>query len=134
MSNGLEVITRRKKEDQEYLVLCTTPDEEYHDWYIVTGRKNVYNFIKENIDNIRPKLSYVISESASFSERITVLDFILYCQERLGYNDDFDIYEYEENSNIQDNQPDPKPFKLDGENTNPFTGVMDSNNSNIEDI
>ena len=85
-------IPKRDAEEKEYMI-CYTYYEGNTEWKLMTGRREVYEDIKDNIDNIDPKESYVLVENVALAGRKDVYTFMKYAQE-IYVNDNFDIRDY----------------------------------------
>ena len=78
-------------EQREYLVLIAGKYES-DEWSIFIGRSEAYEYIKSEIDNINLDQSFVLVETVTLRNRISVYAFMKKCESL--YNDSFDIDEY----------------------------------------
>lgn len=86
---------------KRYLLLLKYYDGNEGDSYvnnfeIIEGRKEVYKFLKENIDFYDPNESLVMTDQTPLNKAITVVQFITHLKdnELVDTEDGFDILEY----------------------------------------
>lgn len=86
---------------KQYLLLLKYFDNNGEDRYdnrfeIITDRKEVYKFLKDNIDFYDPNESLVMTSETTLSNAITVVQFIKHLKdnEYVDMDDGFDILEY----------------------------------------
>lgn len=81
-------------EQKEYLVclLMSYDNDTSYEWNIIRGRKNTYEYLKENIENIDFDDSFVLTEGVALEDRKTIYAFMKHCQDI--FNDGFDIDDY----------------------------------------
>jgi len=86
-------------ETEKYLLIAVLMDDndEYVEWYEITGRNAIYNFIKENVETddaiICPGNSFVYGENDTYNTRKSVVVFMDTLSKTI-YHDDFNIYDY----------------------------------------
>ena len=88
---------------RQYIILIynTNPDLEEFRWESMTGRSIMYEYIKNNIEDIDPDKSVILTENVAIKDAFTVSQFIKYLQNAsLVEEDDFDIEMY---SGLEDN-------------------------------
>lgn len=94
---------------KEYLLLLKYFDSNEGDGYInsfeiIEGRKEVYKFLKDNIEFYDPEISLVMTSQTPLSKAITVVQFIRHLKdnELVSMDDGFDIseYSYEKSSEV----------------------------------
>jgi hypothetical protein len=100
--NVSEEINPSDPEKKEYIVLYT--DLGYEDnneefplrWESFTGRTNVYNAIKANIEVIDIDKSIVLAETVNIKDALSVREFMNYIKNAnlIEDDEDFDINEY----------------------------------------
>lgn len=84
----------------EYVILYTdigyTDDEEPYRWVKIQGRTNAYNNIKDNASSINVDSSFIIAESVTLKDALSVREFCEYLKnaELTTEDDDFDISDY----------------------------------------
>jgi len=84
-------------EMKQYIILIynTNPDLEEFRWESMTGRSIMYEYIKNNIEDIDPDKSIILTENVAIKDAFTVSQFIKYLQNAsLVEEDDFDIEMY----------------------------------------
>ena len=71
--------------------------DEISDWKEIEGRKNLYEFIKENVETMDLDNSFVLSEKMNYNEKLTVYEFVKYMIEERGlYQDEDDNFMIDE--------------------------------------
>lgn len=60
-------------------------DNEIKDWEIIIGRKNMYEFIMDNIESMDIDESYIINQNITFKDKLTVYEFVKYIIEEGGH-------------------------------------------------
>ena len=85
----------KNPEYKEYM-LCIADWDGETSWCLLNGRREVYDKIKDEIDDIDPESSYVLVENVPLSGRKNVYTFMLYAQD-IYKDDDFDIRDYYDN-------------------------------------
>lgn len=87
---------------RQYIILIynTNPELEEFRWESMTGRSIVYEYIKNNIEDIDPDNSIILTENVAIKDAFTVSQFVKYLQNaNLIEEDDFDIEMY---SNLEE--------------------------------
>lgn len=82
---------------RQYIILIynTNPDLEEFRWESMTGRSIMYEYIKNNIEDIDPDKSIILTENVAIKDAFTVSQFVKYLQNAsLVEEDDFDIEIY----------------------------------------
>jgi DNA-binding protein len=93
---GKEIKQRIDPEDKQYLVLMFLKEnEETKTFEIITGRKSVYDYIRENIDNIDILKSLILvnAEGVTLNDAITVYAFMKH-MEQFFQDENFSIEDY----------------------------------------
>lgn len=89
-------------ENTRYLILVKNPESDETFWEFITGREEVYKYIRDNIDIIDPLKSYIFAnkmKEIDFDNLHTIYDFTKWVKEKNNIEDDFDIEEYVINNN-----------------------------------
>lgn len=86
-----EEIRLSDPEKRLYLV-CIAFTDDVDEWYILMGRTETYEYIKERIDNIDFETSFVLVETLKLKDRISIYQFMAKVQN--NYDDGFDINEH----------------------------------------
>ena len=86
-----EEIRLSDPEKRLYLV-CIAFMDDVDEWYILMGRTETYEYIKERIDNIDFETSFVLVETLKLKDRISIYQFMAKVQN--NYDDGFDINEH----------------------------------------
>ncbi len=84
-------------EMRQYIILIynTNPDLDEFRWESMTGRSIMYEYIKNNIEDIDPDKSIILTENVAIKDAFTVSQFVKYLQNAsLVEEDDFDIEMY----------------------------------------
>ena len=84
-------------EMRQYIILIynTNPDLDEFRWESMTGRTIMYDYIKNNIEDIDPDKSIILTENVAIKDAFTVSQFVKYLQNAsLVEEDDFDIEMY----------------------------------------
>lgn len=84
-------------EQRQYIILIynTNPEMEEFRWESMTGRTVMYDYIKNNIEDIDPDHSIILTENVAIKDAFTVSQFVKYLQNAsLVEEDDFDIEIY----------------------------------------
>ena len=84
-------------EMRQYIILIynTNPDLDEFRWESMTGRTTIYEYIKNNIEDIDPDNSIILTENVAIKDAFTVSQFVKYLQTAsLVEEDDFDIEIY----------------------------------------
>ena len=84
-------------EMRQYIILIynTNPDLDEFRWESMTGRTTIYEYIKNNIEDIDPDNSIILTENVAIKDAFTVSQFVKYLQNAsLVEEDDFDIEIY----------------------------------------
>lgn len=94
-----EEIQPKDPEQRQYIIMYTAVDndEEVYRWEAMTGRTTMYEWIRDNIDEImiEPNESYVLVETVPYKDALTVVEFIKYLQNAdMVDRNEFDIDEY----------------------------------------
>ena len=79
-------------EEKQYLICIAAPYSDSDIWNIVTGRTEAYEYIKEHIDIIDFRDSFILVESCTLNERKSIYAFMKYAGQ--FYEDNFDIDDY----------------------------------------
>lgn len=82
---------------RQYIILIynTNPEMEEFRWESMTGRSIIYEYIKNNIEDIDPDHSIILTENVAVKDAFTVSQFVKYLQNAsLVEEDDFDIDAY----------------------------------------
>ena len=89
------------EDNTEYLICLIYADqiEEIHEWSIITGQMEAYEFLKEVIVEsglIDLKESFILKEDMPFKHRQPIYNFIRYIKDLNDHDDDveFDIDDY----------------------------------------
>ena len=85
--------------DKEYLICYKYGDDEageVNDWKKITGRKNLYEFIKSMVETMDLDDSFIISDTTTLDKAISVYDFMKKVVEEQGLypDDNFNIDDY----------------------------------------
>lgn len=104
--NGKKLINPVRKlkpgEDIKYLLLIKVPNSDETYWEIITGREEVYLYIKNNITEIDTENSYVIAnkmKEVDLDNMHTIYGFIKFVKEKNDIVDEFDVDDYISNYN-----------------------------------
>lgn len=90
----------------EYLICFTEKDVDNDDGKsfsgaeIVTGRKELYEFIKVIIEDIDVYNSFILSDVLSFKDRISVARFLTIAEDKKWFDDDFKIGDYVDRTEV----------------------------------
>ena len=82
---------------RQYIILkYGVEDQDIYTWESMTGRSITYEYIKNNIEDIDPDKSIVLTENVAIKDAFTVTQFIKYLQNGNLIEDDeeFDIDSY----------------------------------------
>jgi len=82
---------------RQYIILIynTNPELDEFRWESMTGRTVMYDYIKNNIEDIDPDHSIILTENVAIKDAFTVSQFVKYLQNAsLVEEDDFDIEMY----------------------------------------
>lgn len=82
---------------RQYIILIynTNPNLEEFRWESMTGRSIMYEYIKNNIEDIDPDKSIILTENVAIKDAFTVSQFVKYLRNAsLVEEDDFDIEMY----------------------------------------
>ena len=88
---------------RQYIILIynTNPDLAEFRWESMTGRSIVYEYIKNNIEDIDPDNSIILTENVAVKDAFTVSQFVKYLQNAsLVEEDDFDIEMYSNSEDV----------------------------------
>ena len=88
---------------RQYIILIynTNPEMEEFRWESMTGRTIVYKYIKNNIEDIDPDHSIILTENVAVKDAFTVSQFVKYLQNAsLVEEDDFDIEMYSNSEEV----------------------------------
>lgn len=88
-------------ETRQYIIMYTGCDEygdDIHKWEAMQGRKQTYEWIQDNIDDLEidPENSYVLVETVPYKDALTITQFVKYLQNAglVDESDSFDIDNY----------------------------------------
>jgi len=82
---------------RQYIILkYGVEDQDVYTWESMTGRSITYEYIKNNIEDIDPDKSIVLTENVAIKDAFTVTQFVKYLQNGNLIEDDeeFDIDSY----------------------------------------
>ena len=82
----------KNHEEKQYLICIAAPYSDSDIWNIVTGRTAAYEYIKDYIDIIDFKDSFILVENCTLNERKSIYAFMKYVGQ--FYEDNFDIDDY----------------------------------------
>jgi hypothetical protein len=85
--------------EKEYLMFYTYGDDkgnEVKDWELITGRKQLYEFIKGLIETLNLDESFILADKEILNNRLTVYEFMKYVveEQKLYPDDNFNIDDY----------------------------------------
>lgn len=85
--------------DKEYLIFFVYGDDdagEVKDWKLITGRRKLYEFIKDMIETMNLDESFVLSDKSALEGRLTVYEFMKHVveEQNLYPEDGFNIDNY----------------------------------------
>ena len=87
---------------RQYIILIygLDEDQEVYRWESMTGRTTMYEYIKNNIEDIDVDQSVILTENIAIKDAFTVSQFVKYLQNGnlIEDNDFFDIDMYSSNS------------------------------------
>lgn len=88
-------------ENIKYLLLIKVPNSDETYWEIITGREEVYKYIKNNITEIDPEESFIIANKIEIDldNMHTIYGFIKFVKEKNDIVDEFDIDDFTSNIN-----------------------------------
>lgn len=87
-------IINRDSSGMQYLILYTDKQDGTQKWETMTGRREVYEHLKEKIDEYDLNKSYIMSEKSTILSAATIREFLVAMAD--VFNDDFDVEGYEE--------------------------------------
>lgn len=85
-------IIKNNPELKEYLLCIAGKDGADDTWEMITGRTELYETIKNNIEWIDLERSFVLLSTAKLENRKSIVAFMKYCER--FFNDSFDIEDY----------------------------------------
>lgn len=96
--NLSDSINSSDPESIEYVILYTdigySEEDEPYRWVKIQGRTNAYNNIKDNASMIDIDNSFIIAESVTLHDALSVREFCSYLKNAEVTDDDFDISDY----------------------------------------
>ena len=97
-ADNLKALEEEKVDPElrQYIILIYgTEDQDFYRWESMTGRTITYEYIKNNIEDIDPDKSLVLTENVAIKDAFTVSQFVKYLKNgNLVEEDDFDIEYY----------------------------------------
>ena len=87
-----QYIIKNNPELKEYLLCIAGKDGADDTWEMITGRTELYETIKNNIEWIDLERSFVLLSTAKLENRKSIVAFMKYCER--FFNDSFDIEDY----------------------------------------
>lgn len=95
-------VPKKSPEEKEYLLCITGNNGTDNYWTILTGRTEVYEFIKNNISSLDTYESFVLVENCTLAKRKSIYAFMKHVEEFYP-EDSFDIDDYIANSEDDSN-------------------------------
>ena len=105
---GLPIDDGRTK--QYLLLIYDKQDPECRTFELVTGRKDVYEYVKEHIDEIDLELSHILSETTTIADAVKVVDFMRVMKDHFE-DEEFVIDDYV-NETVEQNNDDVQLHKV----------------------
>ena len=87
-----KLMFREVKKEKQYLICIAGKDGADDTWDIVEGREEAYEYIKNAIEFTDLERSFILVESAKFSDRKSIYAFMKYAES--FFEDNFDIEDY----------------------------------------
>lgn len=84
--------SKKDPEEKLYLLCIAGKNNTEDTWYLIVGRTEVYETIKNEIENIDLENSFILVESAKLENRKSIYAFMKYVES--FYEDSFDIEDY----------------------------------------
>ena len=84
-------------EQRQYVILMYSKDgdDTYYRWESMIGRKTMYEYIVNNVEDFDPDNSIILTDNVAMKDALTVVQFVKYLQNaNLVEEDDFDIDQY----------------------------------------
>lgn len=89
-----EVSPNNPKEKQYVILIKSYNEDESYIWEAITGRMETYNYIVENIEDINPKESIILTDNVALKDALTIEQFVKHVQSVENIDDGFDIEDY----------------------------------------
>lgn len=91
----------KKEIDPKYrrylLLMKFYGEDEYLNFFeIITGREEVYQYLKENIKDYDPNISLIMTDDMTLDEAVTIIQFIQHLKDIEVVNDELDLDDYRE--------------------------------------
>ena len=91
----LEEVSPSNPKEKQYVILIKSYDEDTSfRWEAITGRMETYNYIVENIEDINPKESIILTDNVALKDALTIEQFVKHVQSVENIDDGFDIEDY----------------------------------------
>ena len=94
--DNIEAENEDTPEERQYVILKVAPftEDDNYTWEALIGRLEAYKYIQNNIEDIDPQKSLILTNKVKLEDALTIEEFVKALQNAGVVDDEFDIDEY----------------------------------------